>query len=294
MKEITNMFEFSSRNLSHILASVAFLLIFIVFGCTTLQINSKIRSQEVVIDGKSTEWIGAMSYIEDKQISVGIVNDKENIYVCMITENQLMRNQMMMQGFTVWLDPAGGKKKSFGIKFPLGRQGEIGERMFGGRERPPDPKERDEYRERMRERQERAMTELEVIWPEKDEMRRMPVEEAKGIEVKLGASSGVIVYELKVPILRSEQHPYAVEAKAGDSIGIGLEISQFKMSGMRRGMGGGMPGGGRGGMGGMGGRGGGMVMGGGMRPQIPAGLKVWMKVQLATEKNFVSKYLFMK
>lgn len=290
MKKRENIKSNSCRNRSYVLASIALLLTLALFGCSTLQLNSKIRSREVVVDGKNTEWMGVMSYIEDDQISVGIVNDKDYIYVCMISENQFLRNQMMMQGFMVWFDPAGGKKKRFGIRFPRGWQSEMRERVLEGRERSTEPRERGQDPKRRQELFEKALAELDILGPEKDDYIRLPVREAKGIEVKLNASIGIIIYELKVPILCSEQHPYAVGVKVGDTIGIGMEIPRFNMSGMRRRLGGGMPGGGgRGGMpGGMGGRGGmdgGMGMRGGMGPRMPQGLKVWMKVQLASSSH---------
>jgi hypothetical protein len=119
------------------------------------------------------------------------------------------------------------------------------------------------------------MNELEILGPGKDESVRMPIDEAKGINVTVKLSSGTLVYELKIPLSQDEQNPYAIGAKAGSSIGTMLETPKINRSNMRRGMAGGMSGGGgRGGMGGM--------PGGGMRFKMPGPLKIKAIVQLAS------------
>jgi len=198
----------------------------------------------------------------------------------MIAEEPLMRAQVMRQGFTLWFDPDGGKEKTFGIKFPIGRQARgIAMEM---REGEPDL-------ERFREAFEKSLTELEILGPGEKVRKRIPVEEARGIEIDVEASSGMLIYELKVPLLFSDQHPYAVGAEAGDSIGIGLETPKIDRSAIRKAMSGRtgerMPGGG--GRIGGGGRGG-MGMRGGRRQKMPSGLKVWVAVRLASDNSPIS------
>lgn len=74
----------------------------------------------------------------------------------------------------------------------------------------------------------------------------------------------MLVYELKIPLIPTEEYPYAIKTKAGDSMGIGLEAPKTDMSAMRDRMGGGMRGGGR---------------------QMPSELKVLAVVQLASPNN---------
>jgi len=260
-----------------------FLMTLLHIGCSTLELKSEWRDREITIDGNNTDWLGAMYYFEGNNISVGILNDANSIYICMIAEDRLMRTQVMRQGFTIWFDPNGGKEKTFGVKFPIGMQGLESQGI------PMDLREGERDQERMREQFVKSLEDLEILGPRKDEQRRMPVEEAKGIEIVVDPAGGLLVYELKVPLFHSEQYPYAVGAEAGDSIGIGLEIPKMDMNAIRKSMDGrrpggmGMPGGGR--RGGMGGRSGGMGMPGDRRPQMPKGLKVWVSVQLASGDN---------
>jgi hypothetical protein len=265
----------------------SFLLLFLLFigmqtGCSTLRLESIWRNRDITIDGKSEDWLGAKYYFEDISVSVGLINDDRHLYVSLMTENRMIMGQIMMQGLTLWLDPKGGKEKAFGIRFPLGQQ--EGERMT-----PESMESLD--RQEMMERFQEALKELEILGPTGDVVEKLSVDEAKGIDVKLRAEGGLLIYEIKVPLSSSEEHPYAVRAKAGDTIGFGFESPKVEMqrpAGMR---GGGMPGGGRGGgppggIGDMGGGRGGMGMpGGGMRFRMPEKLNIWASVKLASPNN---------
>lgn len=278
MKVQSKVFKSIFVHRSPVFLFVLFLSAILQVGCSTIELNSNWRDREIIVDGNNTEWLGTMYYFEEENISVGLLNDENFMYICMIAEEPLMRAQVMRQGFTLWFDPDGGKEKTFGIKFPIGRQARGITREM--REMEPDP-------ERFREAFEKSLAELEILGPGEDVRKRIPVEEARGIEIDMEASSGMLVYELKVPLLFSDQHPYAVGAEAGDSIGIGLEIPKMDRKTIRRAMsertGERMPGGG-----GMGGRAGRMGMRGGRRPQMPSGLKVWVAVRLASDNSPIS------
>lgn len=255
---------------------ILFLLAILFVTCGKIQLNSIWRDREVTIDGKHDDWLNALMYFEDENVSLGLQNDESFMYICMIVEDPMIRNQIMRQGFTLWFEPAGAKKRNFGIKFPLGMSEE--EMQMRGMQEgdvPMKPRRGEQDPERFMQAQMRQMNELEILGPGKDESVRMPINEAKGINVTVKLSSGTLVYELKVPLSQDEQNPYAVGAKAGSSIGIILETPKINRSDMRRGMAGGMPGGGgRGGMGGM--------PGGGMRFKMPGPLKIKAIVQLAS------------
>ncbi len=255
---------------------ILFLLAILFVACGSIQLSSIWRDREVTIDGKHDDWLNALMYFEDENISLGLQNDESFMYICMIVEDPMIRNQIMRQGFTLWFEPAGGKKRNFGIKFPLGMsEEEMQMRGMQERDVPMKPRRGEQSPERFMQAPMRQMNELEILGPGKDESVRMPIDEAKGINVTVKLSSGTLVYELKVPLSQDEQNPYAIGAKAGSSIGIILETPKINRSNMRRGMAGGMPGGGgRGGMGGM--------PGGGMRFRMPGPLKVKAIVQLAS------------
>jgi hypothetical protein len=197
----------------------------------------------------------------------------------------------------VWFDPSGGHKKHFGLKYPVGVPPEEGQRRggygggSGGMGRSPggsnsgDPSAGNGGQSRSQEPE--PVDRLEIYGPQKDDAHSFVTESAPGIAVKIGAVEGYLVYELKVPLTKTADTPYAIEAKPGASIGFGIETPKLEQpAGERRGgmggfggMGGGM--GGRGGMGGHGGGGGGRGGGerGGFEPPKP--LKSWAVIQLA-------------
>jgi hypothetical protein len=123
------------------------------------------------------------------------------------------------------------------------------------------------------------LDEVEILGTGRDQATRLRRGELKGIQVAVSRSAGVFVYEVKIPLAKSEAAPFAAESAAGQSLGIGFEEGRPEFAGPGAG-GEGVPGGmGPGGMGGFGGRGG---MGyPGRRMGTGGSLKLWLKVRLA-------------
>lgn len=251
-------------------------------GCssfTTYKTESLPLVKEVAIDGKTDDWLGALSIIEGGSVSVGFRNDRENLYVCLMVEEESLQAQIMRQGLTLWLDPRGGTSKVLGIRYPLGLpRGETPEEPRGEPEKPPS----EGYPEE-------AMSRLEIIRSPKETPQRMEIAEVRGIEVIAVPSRGLLVYELKIPLVQTESRLIAVGAQPGQTIGIGFETPKPERGQMPGPQSGGMPGGGGGrpGGGGMppmgGGRGArpGGGPGGGMMGGMPSGLRVWTLVHLS-------------
>ncbi len=263
------------------LSFILFLLTFSLVWCGLFEIDSKWRDRDIIIDGKSGDWLNAMFYFEAERISLGLLNDENSLYVCMIVDDPFIRGQIVRQGFELWFNPKGGKKKVFGIKFPLGMlEAEMPPEEKEAKKVPLKPSRSEQEPENIGQALRRQMEELEILGPGKDESQKMPVEKAEGIEVKIEIASGMIVYELKVPLQLSEEFPFAINAEPGDLIGVRLEVPKMDLGEMRRRMGGGM--GMPGGRGGMGGGMGGMRMPGGMGLRMPEPLKIRAKVLLAS------------
>lgn len=275
------------KNSKHVIGFSFLCLLFLsAAACQSLQLESVRRGSEIQIDGKSDDWVGRMMFLDNPNMSLGIQNDENFIYICIIAEDPSIRNRINMSGMILWFDPAGGKKKTFGINFPIGRQ----DAQMNPREKMNPEEERDPAR--MRQQFQAALNELEILQGGQKEPLRISVDNLKGIEVSLNSASGLLIYEAKVPLLNSQDYPFSIGSQDGSLIGVGLEVPKMDMNqrpgdmGGRGGMGGGM--GGRGGTGGgMGGRGG---MGGGMggpggtgRPMANTqqAIKIWAAVQLA-------------
>ncbi len=110
--------------------------------------------------------------------------------------------------------------KTFGIHFPLGVK-DMGMPVMnrGGKEDP----------EKLEKMFAELQKEMEILGPGKEESVRMSVivAETQGINVKVGNSTGYLVYELKVPLTQNKQHPYAIGTDTSKSINIGFETPEL-------------------------------------------------------------------
>jgi hypothetical protein len=257
-----------------------------LFASTHQRIDSRWRDRDITVDGDNGDWPGPLRPVEENRpILAAAANDGQFLYLVLSTSDVAVRRQILRQGLTVWFDPAGGDKKHFGIKFPVGVMPEDppSRRRGGAR---PDPGERRRPADagsadpaQADTTQPDPVNRLEIYGPKKNDAHNFVTEMAPGIAVKVGQVEGYFVYELKVPIATGPDWPYAIEAKPGAVVGLGLETPQMERpSGI-----------GRGGLGGFGGR----RAGGGMRgrrggngdqfePVKP--LKAWATIQLARQK----------
>ena len=259
--------------------------------------DSKGLDGAITVDGRFDDWYGHLDPFGSDPISVQFLNDGEFLYVRLTASEAAARMQIMRRGMTVWFDPAGGTKKKFGIRYPVVEQGEGGrggvrggppsggDGGVGGRRRRggdgPPPEEPASPTDR-----------VDILGPGKDDARSLTRDHLSGVDVAIHAEQGTLQYELKVPLARSGDHPYAIETAPGKTIGVGVETGKLQMQSFGAGRGGGFGGGGGGGggMGGGGGRGrGGSGMGGGRgrggqggaeppRPAKP--LKPWATVTI--------------
>lgn len=273
----TNSF-FKSRTLMGIFVLGLLLLHF--SSCANIKFQSGWKDKDIRIDGRSDDWVGSLNYVDKQNISLGIQNDTDNLYVCLAAEDQAVINRILRQGMILWFDAEGGKEKTFGIKYPIGRQmmaPEEGEMNRPGSEAAPQKK---------RPTAMAISNKLEIL-----QDRKVPIttfiENLKGIQISLKRSTGLIVYEVKIPLQKNQDLPFAIGAEEGTEIGIGIEVPKMSMT-MNR-----AAGGMGGGDGSMGGRGGGMgggdgSMGGrgmtGQRANLQKGVKIWATVQLASSK----------
>lgn len=260
-------------------------------GCGTASTYlavSRPLERQVTIDGRSDDWVGSLNIVADAHLEEGFLNDQDFLYVSLVTEDESLRKEIARGGLTVWLDPKGGDEKVLGIKYPLGapRGGRPAAQKEEAGGRPPE------------EPAGSPDSGLEIYRPGVAQPQKLDLESAKGLELAISKEGRLFVYELKIPLQPSADHPIAVGALPGKTVGIGFEvpISDLGRPGSRppgetgtRGgaggigggpAGGGMYGGGRGRSGGGGGRG-----GPGLESSTANGLKIWTYVKLSAQKG---------
>jgi hypothetical protein len=252
-----------------------------------------------VADGADAEWPETTSVIPGTTVLWSVSNDAEHLYVRLRAEERPAQMQLLYGGLTVWIDPAGGEKRTLGIKYPVpttlpapgsresrrrgpgspggGAQPPVHEpRSASGRRQPPpaplDPLDVVPRR-------------LELLGPDKDDVRSLVLDHVPGIGVGLARAEDALVYELKVPLAKTVTAPYSVNAGPGVTIGLGFETTKLERAKPPEGSGGaatsgsggmgmggipmGMPGMGRGGPAGE------------DKPGLPKPWKVWTRVTLS-------------
>jgi hypothetical protein len=98
-------------------------------SCGETDVESLWRKQPITVDGDITDWEGGMMYFEEKQCSVGIVNDSTTLYISLSTSNRATRAKINAGGLTLWFDPLTGNQpgkanvsseKNYGVHYPVG------------------------------------------------------------------------------------------------------------------------------------------------------------------------------
>ncbi len=257
------------------------LLVFILFagGCTAAQsLTSRAPAEEVSVDAQVAEWEGALSPVDGEEFSLGVLNDRDNLYIALVSHNQQVIRQIVTRGLTFWLDPAGGKEKVIGLRYPTGLSGQGGPAAAVNAAAGP---------ERMRGAMERATSHFEIV--RGDEIWRHPANSLPNVSASASVDYGTLTIEVLIP-LNSRTH-FDLGAPVGSTIGLGLETPPLDLDGLRQAPDGLSNAGGRGGRSGVGPGGGGRAgirdgnPGRTQRPgqnlAIPEQLKLWTIVTLA-------------
>jgi hypothetical protein len=240
-------------------------------GCNEpAPLQSKWADKDIVIDANDDEWKDINQYNDEKtKTTIGVLNDESNVYMCLTTSDLEILNSFIKSGFIIWLNGTGAKDKQLGIRFPVVEQAGSGGKgapggpgANGGPGGPGGPGEQGGSSV--------DVSQLKILTSEKDKGTLFKVDELakKGVSARIAMRDAKLVYELKMPLNKTEVTPYAVEPSAAHNIGAGFMIYStakksasgisgfgggIDMSGSSSGGGGGGPGGGGGGPGGGGG-----------------------------------------
>ena len=300
-----------------------------VAGCKqTVTAKSRWTDEKIVVDGQESDWRdGGMFFQEETNTKIGIRNDSSDLYFCMVFKNESIQRQVLQQGFTLWVSKDQETDRIWGLRYP------VGSGMTGGFERPgrdstqgnpeyvPGGKMRDAEapedlggnipgggmgsRQGAPDNQNKrffsSVKDFELLSSEDEPGQPILAEELSKYGLKGSFSmnqEGSLVYEIKIPLNKTEATPYAAVPSKKGSYLIGFVSEEAENQGMEGGMGRGGIGGGMnfsgngGGMGsGMGGgRSGGrgegqsgeMSRGGMNGPATATSIELWVMVELAT------------
>jgi hypothetical protein len=204
-----------------ILRMIVPLLLLIIVGCNTVEIDSTWVNHNIIVDGlRGSDWDGVMLKINDQPVGIGVQNDDDYIYLLFTTYDRNLQRDIFIGGLTIWFDSSGSDNKIFGIHFPLMADQKKLSEVPGMKEgKLPDEGERFE-------KIPFNVTDMEITGRTGESKLRVNVNQLKQIEAKIDASDGSLTYELRVPFKDAGLDPYFIGTKAGKTIGIGIETAE--------------------------------------------------------------------
>ena len=179
------------------------------------------RDHDIKIDGFDDDWQGLTAPAKGARLAGGFVNDGDWIYVCVQARDPLTRDQISGNGLIVWFDPDGGRKRTFGVRFPV---------AFPDNFAGPPPRDRVQPipgDQASPPRQLGGQDEVTILGPDKNDEHTVQIAHSGGIEARLALHMGALVYELKVPLNRAE-HPFAVGATPGSVVRVELQTPEYR------------------------------------------------------------------
>jgi hypothetical protein len=192
-------------------------------GCSskTPEMQSHWSAESIKVDGKFDDWADTpLNYFKDSQVSLGLRNDVENLYILFRFKNESWARLIQMGGVTLWLDKTGKKKKNFGLRYtggpPPSQMRQPGEGDFSQRPAP-------EQQERTMEMQAQMANQFTIIDKQADEEVSIPADGSQGPAVSSAYENGFYSYELQIPLQSWEDNYYAINTQVGETIGLGLE-----------------------------------------------------------------------
>ena len=258
------------REFSCVLVSTSCLLILILTGCSgSLELNSRWTNQKLAITGDGSHWKDSTLEIRGPEVSVGVKNDNDYLYIGLITSNSATQLQMLTLGCTAWFDTTGKYNKTFGIQFPVSG-------LLQGRRFPTQ-----ENQGEIKRLVDAAQGQLAICGPGENEQHRFSLRNAGGVEARLGYVDGTLTYELKVPLQKSTKQPNAINTDMAKPLFVGFETGDLAAA-MRAQQGGSSSSQSSGGRGRGGRSDGGGGVGTGYGIDMPDPLKHWITIHLAS------------
>jgi hypothetical protein len=225
-KEVT-MKKYSNFNIIFLL--FLFVLPLFISGCGDQEYKSYWLKGDIKIDGNQEDWGNRITFFKDENVGIGIQNDSDNVYVCLVTSDRGHIMSTLRNGFTLWIDPQ-NDNRVYGIKFPIGMSNDM---MFNYEE-----KQNGNYQDisSMMKKYESSMNEFELVKQDGELLSGIPVKNDYGIQMKIKISRDQLVYELKLPLSHSINNGFFVNAAPGKEIRLGFEEGKIDRSKKRTGL----------------------------------------------------------
>lgn len=146
------------------------------------------------------------------------------LYVALSVRGRTLLRSVAEKGLTVWVDPSGGQRHAYGVRYPIGLPAQR-------KERKPTDNEGSETS--------RRSTLLDQVFPSdlavlRDDTlrRRVPARFSSDLRVDATLNPGSLIYEVAIPINPSssdttaEEQRFGLRSSLNAPVGVGLEIPE--------------------------------------------------------------------
>jgi hypothetical protein len=228
MSDYSRIRKLASHHRLVIVSGLVSLILVGLAGCGGMRLNSNWLDRHISIDGSADDWEGLLLPVDDGAAYVGIMNDSDAIYICVMTTRADLQKRLSRLGLFVSFQPEDHGKAPSGICYPV---------RAIGRDRMPRAIQTNEEATTDRPPGDRPfapeMRVAEITGKSSQERTRISTDSLPGVEVKIGGQEQWFVYELRVPLAVSGRYPFTVDAKAGQRMTVRLQAEKPDMSRMR-------------------------------------------------------------
>ena len=88
-------------------AALAAATVGLVAACKQVEMASGWATDGVEVDGVNDEWIGAVTYFEKQDVTVGLLNDDEFLYVSLVTSGPVAQAESLLGPLDILVNNAG-------------------------------------------------------------------------------------------------------------------------------------------------------------------------------------------
>ncbi len=241
---------------------------------------SKWQENSLIIDGSKRDWENNLKYFKEQKVAVGITNDNQNLYLCLVVSGNARIMNLLRAGLTTWFKPQNSDGETFGIQYPIHNSTPV-IKDFGKYSNETD------FEKRQKEIQNKLLIEQNeflVLNEDNYPLYASPLKGENGIEVRIGLEFNQLVYELKIPLNGGKESLLKMNTASHDEIKIGFISGHIEKPEKRPGSMGMSPGNQRG-----------MGMGGGRRGGMNSGhqhqmgnsslqaINLWINTVIATK-----------
>ena len=164
----------------------------IISGCSSSVKVQSSYNDKIVIDGKHDDWGTALRTVEEGNIAFGFVNDKDFLYLSMVTSDRNAVRKVLMNGLTVWISSSEGK---IGIKYPF-RPDPSELRDMRMNRTPPERSNDEPIMRNMLKRNE----DLQVVSDKEFPLYTGNAPVGSSFRGIIDVDNSVLVYEMRVPL----------------------------------------------------------------------------------------------